>query len=61
MKLSEKLSHMFKQYNYRRKRASMNHKTSNKFEIEEFLAEVDLYIDEVIEDINNLLTKGKKL
>lgn len=57
MRLSEKVDHLLRQYNYKRKRESTNNRASNSFEIEEYFSQVDSYIDEVMEEINKFLPK----
>ena len=57
MRLSEKLDHMLRQYNYRRTRASNFNKNNNSLNVEEYLGEVDVYISEVIKEIGDLLPK----
>ena len=56
MRLSEKVDHLLRQYNYKRKRES-NNRASNSFQIEEYFSQVDAYIDEVMEEFNKFLPK----
>lgn len=60
MRLSEKIDHMLRQYNYKRKRGYASSRPNNDFKMEEFLAEVDSYVDEIIEGIDKVLLKVKR-
>lgn len=57
MRLSEKLDHILRQYNYKRTRGKNHSKKTNQFNVEGYLAEVDAYIDEVIKGLDEFLPK----
>lgn len=60
MRLSERIDHILRQYNYKRKRGYGNNRSTNNFKMEEFLDEVDSCVGEVIQEIDKILLKGKR-
>ena len=60
MKLSEKLDHMLRQYNYKRQRGYANNKGVNSFKTGEFLEEVDSYIEEVAKEIEKIIPRDRR-
>lgn len=60
MKLSEKLDHMLRQYNYKKQRAYANNKGSKVFKVTELLEDVDLYIEGLAKEIEKILPKDKR-
>lgn len=59
MRLSEKVDHLLRQYNYRRKRGNLNNSASKQYEMEDYFTEVDSYIDEIMNGIDKFYQRKK--
>ncbi len=59
MKFSEKVDHLLRHYNYRRKRGAANNKSDGNFDMERYFGEVDSYIEAIIEGMDKFSLKGK--
>ncbi len=58
MRISEKLDHLLRQYNYKRRRGSSSStRSSNNLDLEEYLAQLDSYIDGAMQQIDKFLPK----
>lgn len=57
MRLSEKIDHLLRQYSYRKKRSNTHHKNKNYFDLEEYLEEINSYLEEVQGEIHDILPK----
>ena len=57
MRLSERLDHILRQYSYRKKRGNTHHKNNKDYDLEQYLEEINSYIDEVIVEIHDFLPK----
>lgn len=52
MRLSEKIDHILRQYNYRRKRNYDSNKSNKGFNVEEYLSQIDSYLNEVLDELD---------
>ena len=57
MRFYEKLDHMLRQYQYKRKRSATHCKNSADFDIEEFFDEIDTCVGEVMQEIERIIQK----
>ena len=60
MKFSEKIDHLLRQYNYKRRRGSSANQSANHIELEEYLGQVDSYVSELMEEVDKFFIKIKK-